>query len=130
MKKTLVLMFGISVVAGIGYLAWAYGGIGKRAIGKWLLKRWRTRADCEKVKIDVKKLEAELKKLDYEDHELLFHYAWIDPVAKAASGPLDPPTEKKVKKLVTKMTERNVFKRADLSQLNTIQAFRNMISNV
>lgn len=123
MKKTLALMFGISVVAGIGYLAWAYGGVGKKAIGKWLLKRWRSRADCEKLKIDVRKLEAELKKLDYEDHELLFRYMWLDPVAKAAGGPLDPSMEKKIKKLVTKLTERNVFKRADLSQLNTIKIF-------
>jgi hypothetical protein len=123
MKKTLALMFGISVVAGIGYLGWAYGGIGKIVLSKWMLKKWKNRADCQKLRFDVQKLEGELKKLEYEDHELLFRYTWIDPVAKASGGPLDPSIEKRVKKIVTKLRERNVFKRADLSPLNASSLF-------
>lgn len=116
-------MFSISVVAGIGYMAWAYTGLGKMSLIKWLLKKWNQIAVNKDVKFDSQKLREELSKLDYEDIELLTRYTLLNPLEKTRSGPLSNKTENSLKKLVKKMTDRNIHKRADLTSLDSIALF-------
>lgn len=121
MRKTLAIMFGISVVASVGYLVWAYGGAGKKILTNWLLKTWKQRADKLKKALDVKKLEAELNKLEYEDIELLFRFTF--KMTRAKEGSLDYKTEESLRKIMDKVFARKIAKRADLTQLNNISLF-------
>mgnify|MGYP003143168645 FL=1 len=51
MKKVAITLFGISVFAGVGYLAFANTPIGKNTLIRWLLKKWKEAADKKQKKI-------------------------------------------------------------------------------
>ncbi|MBL4574823.1 MAG: hypothetical protein JKY51_01825 [Opitutaceae bacterium] len=120
MKKTLAILFGISVFAGAGYATFAYTPIGKMALSKWLIKKWMQSAEKVNKKLDRKKLEQELKKLKYSDHELLVKYTMLNPLEKKRKGKLNDKAEQRFKKLIEKMTKAKIYQRADLSQLDNI----------
>ena len=117
MKKTIALVFGVSIVAGVTYTIWAYGGVGKSMLAKWLLRQWKLQAARKGKTLDLKKLEKELAKLSYEDHELLFRYTLIDPIGKPA---LDAKAKKRADRLIIKMSQTGLAERADLLQLSGI----------
>ena len=120
MKKTIYFIFGISITAGISYLLWAYTGIGKATLAKWLLKKWKFMVSKNNGQVDWNKIETELKKLDYEDHELLFRYTRIEIPRGSRVERIDPALIERFKKILKRMDERALFKRADLSQLDGI----------
>ncbi len=120
MKKTLAILFGISVFAGAGYAAFAYTPIGKIALSKVLIKKWEQSATQVNKKLDKKFLEKELKKLTYSDHELLLRYTLLNPLGKRRAGKFNKKVEQRFKKLWGKMTKEKIYQRADLSQLDNI----------
>lgn len=120
MKKTLAILFGISVFAGAGYAAFAYTPVGKIALSKFLIKRWEQSAKEVNKKLDKEQLEKELKKLTYSDHELLLRYTLLNPLGKKRAGKLNEKGEQRFKKLIEKMAKEKIYQRADLSQLDNI----------
>jgi hypothetical protein len=120
MKKTLIIMFGISMFAGAGYFVWAFTPLGKTVLSKWLLKKWKQAFDEVKATMDEKKLAAELMKLNYEDHEMLVRFTRMDILRKAKENRIDKETEMKAITLLQKMTFNKLFQRADLSSLDDI----------
>ena len=120
MKKTLIALFGVSVFAGVGYLAWAYTPVGKATLSKWLLKKWEQMAKREKKTSDKEFLTQELKKLNYSDHELLVKDTMLDPLGKEKEGKLNEKAEARFKKLLGKMAKVKLHERADLRQLENI----------
>lgn len=110
MKKTLLVMFGISVFAGAGYLAWAYTPVGRKVLSRWLMKKWTELAEAQHQYIAPDKLKQELNRLPYDDHELL---ALLTLVAMRL--PVNPRTEKRKQSLLAAITERKILQRADLT---------------
>lgn len=120
MKKVAITLFGISVFAGLGYLAFAKTPVGKNSLTKWLLKRWNEAAKQKNKELDNDKLKAELKKLKYNDLELLAAYTWTMPVIPEKESEITEKKEKRIKKLLGKMKEAKIHQRADLTQLDNI----------
>jgi uncharacterized protein Smg (DUF494 family) len=120
MKKTLAILFGISVFAGAGYAAFAYTPIGKITLSKWLIRKWEQSAKQVNKKLDKEKLENELKKLTYSDHELLVRYTMLNPLGKKREGKLNNKAEQRYQKLIEKMKKARIYQRVDLSQLDNI----------
>ena len=113
-------MFGISVFAGIGYVAWTATPLGKTSISAWLIKRWGELAEKFKQNFDKEKIKAELKKLKYDDHVLLWKITRLNLMLKALENKLDDETQKKWEKLEKELQSTDVAKRADLSALEGI----------
>jgi len=117
MKKTLILLTGISVFLGAGYAAFAYTPLGKKSLSTWLIKIWDKRAKAQSKKLDTNKLKTELKKLPYKDHELLARITLYNPFQKRKEGKLD---KTRLKKIVQKINKSRLLERADLKQLNNL----------
>ena len=118
MKKTTILLFGISVFAGLGYLAFSKTPVGKKTLMGWLLKKWQQAAEKKSRSIDQEPLKTELQKLCYDELELLVGYTWRFPVLPEPDIP-----EKDRKRFVRKMQqikESGLFEKADLSALENI----------
>lgn len=120
MKKKLIVLFGISAFAGAGYLLWAYTPLGKKSLIKWLLRKWEARAKEKKKPFDRERLEKELAKLLYSDLELLARYTFIVLVKR--NGQKNDPAKFKnvVPKYAKRITEAEIFEKADLSQLDNL----------
>lgn len=120
MKKVAITLFGISVFAGVSYLAFANTPLGKNTLTKWLLKKWKEAADKKEKKIDEEAIKKELQKLSYSDLELLTAYTWIMPVLPDHGQQLDEKKEKRMMKFYKKINEKKIFQRADLTGLENI----------
>ena len=120
MKKVAIVMFGISVFAGLGYLAFANTPLGKIQLSKWLLKKWNEAAKKKGKELDNDKLKAELQKLKYSDLEMLAAYTWVMPVLPDNESEITEKKEKRIKKLLGKMKEAKIHQKADLTQLDNI----------
>jgi|GEM_PF-1137777 hypothetical protein len=120
MKKVAITLFGISVFAGVGYLAFANTPIGKNTLIRWLLKKWKEAADKKQKKIDREAIKKELQKLRYSDLELLTAYTWIMPVLPNHGQQLDKSKEKRMLKFYGKINEKKILGRANLTALENI----------
>jgi len=120
MKKVAITLFGISVFAGVGYLAFANTPIGKNTLIRWLLKKWKEAADKKQKKIDREAIKKELQKLRYSDLELLTAYTWIMPVLPNHGQQLDKSKEKRRLKFYGKINEKKILGRANLTALENI----------
>lgn len=118
MKKVAITLFGISVFAGLGYLAFAHTPIGKSSLTGWLLKKWKEAAAKKKKPLDAEKLRKELKKLKYHELELLTAYTWLFPVLPGED--VEQKTKDKLIKRYKKLSDAGIFKKADLSALDNI----------
>lgn len=118
-KKVTVILFGISVFAGLGYLAFAHTPVGKNSLTKWLLKKWNEAAKQKNRELDNDKLKAELKKLKYSDLEVLAAYTWAFPSLPRQEA-FEGKTKEKFEKRYKKLVESEILKRADLSALDNI----------
>jgi len=119
MKKVAITLFGISVFAGLGYVAFAKTPIGKNSLIKWLLKKWSEAAKKKDKDLDKALLKTQLQKLNYNDLELLVAFTWSFPILpeeKDFKGETKQKFEKKYKKLI----EAKILETADLSQLENI----------
>jgi len=119
MKKVAITLFGISVFAGLGYVAFAKTPIGKNSLIKWLLKKWSEAAKKKDKDLDKEQLKTQLQKLNYNDLELLVAFTWSFPMLpeeKDFKGETKQKFEKKYKKLI----EAKILETADLSQLENI----------
>lgn len=119
MKKVAITLFGISVFAGLGYVAFAKTPIGKNSLIKWLLKKWSEAAKKKDKDLDKELLKTQLQKLNYNDLELLVAFTWSFPILpeeKDFKGETKQKFEKKYKKLI----EAKILETADLSQLENI----------
>ena len=119
MKKVAITLFGISVFAGLGYVAFAKTPIGKNSLIKWLLKKWSEAAKKKDKNLDKELLKTQLQKLNYNDLELLVAFTWSFPMLpeeKDFKGETKQKFEKKYKKLI----EAKILETADLSQLENI----------
>lgn len=119
MKKVAITLFGISVFAGLGYLAFAHTPVGKNSLTKWLLKKWNEAAKKQDKELDNDKLKAELKKLKYSDLESLAAFTWAFPSLPEESA-FEGKTKEKFEKRYKKLVNEGVLKRADLSALDNI----------
>ena len=119
MKKVAITLFGISVFAGLGYLAFAHTPVGKNSLTKWLLKKWNEAAKKQDKELNNDKLKAELKKLKYSDLELLAAFTWAFPSLPKESA-FEGKTKDKFEKRYKKLVNEGVLKRADLSALDNI----------
>lgn len=120
MKKVAITLFGISVFAGLGYVAFANTPIGKNTLTKWLLKKWNEAAEKKQKKIDKEVIKKELQKLRYSDLELLVAYTWVMPVLPDHGQQLDAKKEKRMLKFYQKINEKKIFQRANLRLLENI----------
>lgn len=120
MKKTLIMMFGISVFAGLGYLAWAYTPLGKGFFGRWLLRRWTKMAAVRGKVLPEASLKAELSKLDYLQHEWLFRLTRLDAVEKERKQTLTPKEGEQYTVLLARLSASGTFEKADLTPLENI----------
>jgi len=120
MKKTLILLTGISVFLGAGYATWAYTPIGKKTIAKWLLKKWEAMAKQVHKDFDKKLIAKELEKLTYNDHELLFRYTRNDFMGKARKTKMNKKVNEQFRSYLKKMKEAKIMEKADLSPLDNI----------
>ncbi|HEY9084019.1 MAG TPA: hypothetical protein VIN73_11845 [Vicingaceae bacterium] len=120
MKKIAITLFGISVFAGLGYVAFANTPLGKNTLTGWLLKKWKAAADKKQKKMDKEAIKKQLQKLKYSDLELLVAYTWIMPVLPDYGQQPDEKKEKRMKKFYQKINEKKIFQRADLSSLENI----------
>jgi hypothetical protein len=120
MKKVAITLFGISVFAGVSYLAFANTPLGKNTLTKWLLKKWNEAAGKKQKKIDQESIKKELQKLNYSDLELLTAYTWIIPVLPDNGQKLDEKKEKRMMKFYKKINEKKIFQRADLTALENV----------
>lgn len=120
MKKVAITLFGISVFAGLGYVAFANTPIGKNTLSKWLLKKWNRAAEKKKKKLNKEELKKELQKLAYSDLELLVAYTWVIPVLPEHGKPLEDKKEKRMLKFYRKINEKKIFQKANLTQLENI----------
>lgn len=118
MKRTAVL-FGISVFAGLGYLAWSQTPLGTTTLSSWLLKKWEEIAAKLNKPIDLELLKKELKKLDYEDHELLARLTWLDPF-KEHEREWTEKYKKRLLNLIGLLKKARTLERANLSSLENI----------
>lgn len=116
MKKRLLIMFGISVFAGAGYVAWAYTPIGKHVLAGWLLKKWKAIAARRHRVIDVDNLRKELARLSYPDHELLTRLTILAAAKTKKTLPL------------AELEERKVFERADLAAAKDLLLSENQVT--
>lgn len=119
MKQVAITLFGISVFAGLGYLAFANTPVGKNSLIKWLLKKWNEAAKKQDKELDNDKLKAELKKLKYSDLESLAAFTWAFPSLPKESA-FEGKTKEKFEKRYKKLVNEGVLKRADLSALDNI----------
>jgi len=119
MKKVAITLFGISVFAGLGYVAFAKTPIGKNSLIKWLFKKWSEAAKKKDKDLDKEQLKTQLQKLKYNDLELLVAFTWSFPMLpeeKDFNGEAKQKFEKKYKKLI----EAKILETADLIQLENI----------
>jgi len=119
MKKVAITLFGISVFAGLGYVAFAKTPIGKSSLIKWLLKKWSEAAKKKDKELDKEQLKAELQKLKYNDLEMLVAFTWSFPVLPEEKY-FKEATKQKFEKKYKKLIEEKIFKTADLSQMENI----------
>ena len=120
MKKVAIALFGISVFAGLGYVAFANTPIGKNTLTKWLLKKWNEAAGIKKKKINTEIIKKELQKLTYNELELLVAYTWVIPVLPEHGKQLEEKKEKRMQKYYRKINEKKIFQKADLTALENI----------
>ena len=122
MKKVTIAMFGVSVFAGLGYLAFANTSVGKNTLIKWLLKKWKSAAELKKAKVDFEYIKSELMKLSYKNLELLTHYTWVLPPKVNFEDGDNMGTKKaeRLKKLYDKIKGKEILRKADLSKLKYI----------
>ena len=120
MKKVAITLFGISVFAGLGYVAFANTPIGKNTLTKWLLKKWNEAAGTKKKQINTEAIKKELQKLSYNELELLVAYTWVMPVLPEQGKQLEEKKEKRMKKYYRKINEKKIFQKADLTPLENI----------
>lgn len=114
MKRNIIVLFGVSVFAGLGYVFWVYSPIGKSTLRKWLLSRWRKVARREKKEIDFTHIAKELQKLSYADHELLVKYTRIILVPE---DQWTPQQKEKLHKSLHKITSKKLFDKVDFKSL-------------
>ena len=119
MKKTTLILFSISVFAGMGYLVFSRSPVGKSVLIKWLLHKWKAAARQKEKTLNEKKIRSELQKLDYDELELLVAYTWSFPVL--SDEVLQEESKKKrFEKRYRKLNEAGIFKKADLTPLENM----------
>ena len=119
MKKVAITLFGISVFAGLGYVAFAKTPIGKNSLIKWLLKKWSEAAKKKDKDLDKEPLKTQLQKLNYSDLELLVAFTWSFPMLPEEKD-FKAETKQKFEKKYKKLIEAKILETADLSQLENI----------
>jgi len=119
MKKVAITLFGISVFAGLGYVAFAKTPIGKNSLIKWILKKWSEAAKKKDKDLDKEQLKTQLQKLNYNDLELLVAFTWSFPMLPEEKD-FKAETKQKFEKKYKKLIEAKILETADLSQLENI----------
>ena len=109
MKKLAITLFGISVFAGLGYVAFANTPIGKNTLIKWLLKKWSEAAKKQKKELNKEDLKVAFQKLEYNDLELVVAYTWLKLGLLDTQGNITSQKRaKRTRKMALKMKEKKM----------------------
>ncbi len=121
MKKLAITLFGISVFAGLGYVAFANTPIGKNTLIKWLLKKWSEAAKKQKKELNKEDLKVAFQKLEYNDLELVVAYTWLKLGLLDTQGNITSQKRaKRTRKMALKMKEKKITERAGLAPFENI----------
>ncbi len=105
MKKTALILFGISVFAGASYVAFVSTPVGKTVLGRYLEKKWISLSELSGQKLNSKKIRSALSEIDYEGHELLVRLTIVSKPIRESRKEGNTPSEKHMKRLATIMKE-------------------------
>jgi len=121
MKKLAITLFGISVFAGLGYVAFSNTPIGKNTLIKWLLKKWSEAAKKQKKELNKEDLKVAFQKLEYNDLELVVAYTWLKLGLLDTQGNITSQKRaKRTRKMALKMKEKKITERAGLASFENI----------